>query len=354
MVKPSKPVPFGSNTKRFGKNTGHPNLDPSGLYVQRPKGCDPCLYNPHTIDKIFELNQRIGKRTDPWKYKSELEDWSKHLGYRNQKILQQKKWLNSLLGPAWHYISEPFKYEAACTNVGFGRTPRFKLSKDNHPGPGTYNKSVIYKAPFGPYPIKQMFHRQTPCRFNDTTPKWSLAPNRYRIFDRDSIEEKSNKIVSIRGPYDLFTGPRDGTTIKNHFNTSLKCSATSWPPTFKGCFETYTKSHFGEMNKTNRNQPCRNRNVLIDLSMCIRNPEEPGPADINIDKPKVFKDNMYGFNSANDKPPGYQRIVVWPGVGRYNVKSISCGIVGNGHRHVFKSKQGRTIGAILPEPMNTF
>lgn len=61
-------------------------------------------------------------------------------------------------------------------------------------------------------------------RFKTPSQPWKIAPNRYSVRDRGSIAAKLAKVVSKRGPYDLFTGPRDETTIKNHFA----------PPAFKG------------------------------------------------------------------------------------------------------------------------
>lgn len=357
MVTFKNKCPFGTSVERFGKITVHPSLDPSGLYTIRPDGCDPCIYHPQSIHKIFEVNRYRKVDKDPWKYKSELEEWAKNLGYRNQKILDYRKWRQSVLGPAWHEIEEPplggSRYEAACKNVGFGRTPRSRPSKNRTPGPGTYYNAVPFKAPYGPHSTRPTFDREEPCRFKNECPKWSLAPDRYTIIDKECIEQKSKKLVSLRGPYDLFTGGRDG-TVKNHFNTSLRCSAATWPLALKGSFETYKKTRLGVMNKTGRNLPYRGRNALVDISMCARNPQEPGATAYNIDKPKVFKKNKRGFNSSYDKPPGYKRVVVWPGVGRYNPKQHSCGIIGQGHRHVFSSKEGRTIGAIIPQPMNSF
>ncbi|XP_013189089.1 ciliary microtubule-associated protein 2-like [Amyelois transitella] len=347
------PAPFGASVKRFGKITVHPNLDPSGLYTIRPPACDPCRYHPKPMHKIFEVNKNRKSEKDPWRYKIELEEWAQNLGYRNQKILSQRHWQLSLLGPAWHTVPDEIKYEPACKNVGFGRTPRTRPSKLRYPGPGTYYRAVPFKAPYGPHSLRPTFEREEPCRFKDTCPRWSLAPNRYNIIDKESIEQKPKKLVSRRGPYDLFTGRRDG-TVKNHFNTSLKVSAATWPLALKGSFDTYKKSHFGSMNKTDRSKPYRGRNALVDISMCVKRPDEPGPAHLNIDKPKVFKQYKHGFNSSYDKGPGYQRVVVWPGVGRYNVKTLTCGIMGQGHKHVFLSKLGRTIGAVIPEPMNSF
>ncbi|XP_050361456.1 uncharacterized protein LOC126780792 [Nymphalis io] len=347
-------APFDSSVKRFGKITVHPGLDPSGLYTTRPNGCDPCLYNPKPISKIFPIKRNRISSKDPWRYKAELEDWARNLGYRNQKVLQQRKWFGTILGPAWHEVSYGKKYEAACKNLSFGRTPRHKITKNDIPGPGTYYKTVPFKAPYGSHSVRPSFEREEPCRFKDTSPKWSLAPDRYRVIDKECIEMKSKKVVSLRGPYDLFTGKRDESTIKNHFANSLRSFATTWPLALGTTLIKYKRSHFGTMNKTNRSLPHRGRNTLVDISMCIRKAEDPGPAHYNINKVKQFKQNKRGFNSSYDKPPGYKRVVVWPGVGRYTIKNIDCGIVGKGHPHVFLSKQERTIGAILPQPMNSF
>ncbi|KAF9817117.1 hypothetical protein SFRURICE_013905 [Spodoptera frugiperda] len=354
VTKSKKKIGFNSTCERFGRVTGHPNLDPSGLYATRPDGCDPCLYSPIPIHLLCEATHKHKIDKDPWRYKNELEEWAKNLGYRNQKILEQRQWTRSLLGPAWHEVNEVPKYEPACKNVGFGRTPRFKpMLRHAVPDPGAYYKSVPFKAPYGPHSSRPTFEREEPCRFKDTTPKWCLASNRYTIIDKDSIDQKSKKVISIRGPYDLFTGKRDESTIKNHFNTSLKCSAASWPIALKGSLEKYKTSHFGKLNKTNRSKPYRGRNILIDLAMCPRRPQDPGPTRYITTPPYTFKQYRHGFNSSYDRPPGYKKVVVWPGVGRYKF-STQRSIAGNGHKHVFLSKIERTIGAVIIPPMNTF
>ncbi|CAH0577924.1 unnamed protein product [Chrysodeixis includens] len=353
MVMPNgNPVAFNSSAKRFGKMTVHPNLDPNGFYITRPDGCDPCLYSPNPIQNICGLTLRKKIDKDPWRYKNELEEWAKNLGYRNEKVLEQRLWQRSLLGPAWHEVKDPYKYEPAVQNVGFSRTTRTLPSRNYVPGPGTYYKAVPFKAPYGPHSTRPTFEREDLCRFMDTSPKWSLAPNRYSILDKDSVEQKSNKIVSLRGPYDLFTGKRSDCT-KNHFNTSMKCSAATWPIALKGSLEKYKKSHYGKMNKTSRSTPHRGRSALVDLSMCIRKPNEPGPTRYRVYKPYTFEQLKAPFNSSYDKPPGYIKVVVWPGVGRYGVAG-QTEVPGKGHRHVFLSKLGRSIGADIPQPMNSF
>lgn len=337
---------FGTSVPRFGKITVHPNLDYSGLYTVREPGCDPCLYHPIPIHEVYRINKHRTDAKDVWRYKAEMEDWSKNLGYRNQAILRQRRRMAAQGGPAWCTLNEPASYQPACNNVNFGRAPRFRCSKSFVPPPGTYYQAVPFKAPYGPHSVLPSFEWQQPCRFKDTVPRWSLAPDRYKIVDKESIEMKSKKVVSLRGPYDLFTGKRD--------KSFKKCSAATWPIALPGSFEKFKKTRLGVMNKTGREKSYRGRNALVDIAMVQRSPKEPGPADQDIVKPRVFKQNLYGFNSSYDRPPGYKRVVVWPGVGRYKDQVVSCGILGQGHKHVFLSKEPRTIGSILPEPMNSF
>lgn len=61
-------------------------------------------------------------------------------------------------------------------------------------------------------------------RFRRPSRSWEMAPNRYDPIDRGTIQTLLNKVVSKRGPYDLFTGPRDNTTIKNHFAPPERCT----------------------------------------------------------------------------------------------------------------------------------
>lgn len=55
-------------------------------------------------------------------------------------------------------------------------------------------------------------------RFKDTEPAFRKPPNIYNVPDPNSLEALMKRVVSIKGPYNLFTGKRDGTSIKNHFS----------------------------------------------------------------------------------------------------------------------------------------
>ncbi|KAI5640368.1 hypothetical protein NE865_07293 [Phthorimaea operculella] len=345
----TKRVGFGSSVPRFQKPVVHPCLDPQGLQVDKPLGCDPALYHPQSIQEVYK-KLHVTKK-DPWRYKVELTDWCQNLGYKNQKILERRRWFATLLGPAWTFVPEPTKCEAACKNVGFGRVSRFKPSRNAVPGPGTYFREQ-YKAPYGPHSTRPTFDREPPCRFLDSNIR-SLAPNRYNIVDKEDIEHKPMKGFSTRGPYDLFTGKRDGSTIRNHFGRSQIVYSKSWPLKFPGCLESLKKKHTGEWNKTGRDHPPRNRVALADLAMIPRRPSDPSPVTYFQHQEIEYPQLKHGFNSSYDQPPGYVKMRVWPGVGRYTLAKKKA-VPGKGHRHVFISKVQRTIGAVIPAPMNTF
>lgn len=130
-------------------------------------------------------------------------------------------------------------------NASFGTQKRFPtILRDHFPPPGNtqnLNKSIIYQMYFSGTYFRDIFMKDAKThkhftklpefewdgfadRLKGTSPEWRQAPNRYNPKDVGSISALLEKTVSKRGPYDCFTGPRDGTTIKNHFA----------PPSFKG------------------------------------------------------------------------------------------------------------------------
>lgn len=160
-----------------------------------------------------------------WDKQKKSEEFSNNLGFRNAHVLKTRRFLKSLGGPGTYDISEEvFARKSSNRGVdsGFGKQPKFYSTiKSFQPPPGTYGKdistqSIVTHKQLTPIPMFEWDGFLS--RFKDTTKPWSLAPNRYDANDRGSIEELLQKVVSRRGPYDLFTGPRDNSTIKNHFS----------------------------------------------------------------------------------------------------------------------------------------
>lgn len=94
--------------------------------------------------------------------------------------------------------------------------------------------------------------------------------------------------------------------------------------------------------------------ALKDINMCYKNPKDPGPGHYDPSSPRKPRNKMsYPFDSnIENVRPNLQNIDN-PGPGRYQIKEVKR-IKGNGWTWIFKSKEPRTIIAIIPKPYNDF
>lgn len=341
--KPAKHVAFGVGSKKLGRMTIHPRLDEQGLFTARDLGCDPALYSPKPIYKIYPIRKNRPTTKDVWRYKVELEEWSQNLGYRNPQILAERRFRRSVLGPLWYEVKQPQGYEPACRNMGFSRCKRPDPFQSNpYPGPGNYK---IDKPKKLSHSILQSFDQTLRCRFADFRKPWSLAPNRYKYDDPNDVANLSKKVVSLKGPYQLFSGKRG-------LPFSIQCQSASWPISFKDSFNRFEKSHYGEMNKTGRDRPYAGR--MRYTRVTVVDPDEPGPAHYNLAPPRQFKASTQPFNSGDMRPRSYKRVELRPGVGTYDTKTVDCGVKGQGWKSSFISKVERSVGGLIIKPYNTF
>lgn len=339
---PGKHVAFGVGAKKLGRMTVHPRLDEQGLFTARDIGCDPALYTPKPIYKIYPITKKRPDTKDGWRYKVELEEWSQNLGYRNARILAERSFRKTLLGPLWYDVKEPAGYEPACTNLGFTRCKRPPIHRANsYPGPGNYKIDQPKKMS---YSILQSFDQNLWCRFSDFKKPWSLAPSRYIINDPNDVANLSKKVVSLKGPYQLFSGERG---LKMNM-----CSAASWPISFKDDFNRFGNSNYGKFNKTGRDRPYAGR--MRYTKVTVVDPNAPGPAHYNLALLTEFQPSKQPFNSGDMRPRSYKRVMLCPGVGSYNTEFEGCGIKGQGWRSAFISKVERSIGGNIIKPYNTF
>lgn len=155
------------------------------------------------------------------------------MGFRNPDVLCKRVFERSLGGPGTY---ELFDYKdkkdvSIFKNVGFGTGERFHSAIRDEtlpPGYKIYSLSSIWKLTvLGCHDIKTLRTKFTKIptfewdglatRFKISEPPYRKAPNRYNLPPTCITD----KVVSKRGPYDTFTGPRDQTTIKNHFAPPL-------------------------------------------------------------------------------------------------------------------------------------
>ncbi|KAG5887083.1 hypothetical protein JTB14_018253 [Gonioctena quinquepunctata] len=321
-------APFGTATRRFSKIGFHPELDVSGAMKRQITKAGPGTYNP----KYPECKSKKGIC---WKTKVETELFSKFLDYRNANILYERELYKTLRGPGTHEIGDNLDIHLSdLGNNGFGTGERFKVHDiDNIPPPNTYfrnlkNISSMTRKQFSNVPTFEW------DGFSDrfkAPPTRTLAPNRYHPRDKKGMDAITQKVVSLRGPYDLFTGSRDS-PMKNHFGKSVHKVREYFfvdKSTVEILLQHPSKSKTGKFLKGARfTKKPTVRHMLNDISMCYRNPDDPGPAHYDLSalaSIQAKKSSLNAFNTSKDtnaRPP--LNWSVFPGPGRYTPKAPRC------------------------------
>ncbi|KRT79409.1 hypothetical protein AMK59_8469 [Oryctes borbonicus] len=361
MTKFATHAPFGVQTKRFAPIGYHPKLDSTGLLRAHKTKLSPCDYYPKEYECQYK---KVNKAVSVWKRKADCEQFAENLGFRNHALLEQRKYYKAVGGPGSYDISEDIykkKSHSVRKDVNFGNEVKFFHISDYTPAPGTYTGNILNSCL-----IKRQLTSKPPFewdgfvdRFKTPSKSWSKPPNLYNPKDVGSIEALLNRVVSKKGPYNLFTGPRDSTTIKNHFAPPKRCTPDkyyTWPNGLDYLLHHPSKRRCGSYLKDARFRKKPTVRMLIDdLATCYRNPHDPSPAtyDTKFDSITKLEPTMHPFN---DSVPIVRKGVKWtitPGPGRYNVSLPKCKKV-KAQSWVFKSKTGRTeykptIYSLFPE-----
>nr|XP_022910462.1 lymphocyte expansion molecule-like [Onthophagus taurus] len=282
-------APFGVQTKRFAAIGFHPGLDPTGSLSAYKQKLAPCDYNPV---KTKECAYKTGKM---WERMVNSEEFSKNLGFRNAKVLEYRTFMKSMGGPGTYEIPEEiFKKQpsSALENKSFGDQPRFRsLIQNNNPPPATYFRdfsktSTITKKSFITIPSFEWDGFRD--RFRGLNFSFRQPPNRYRINDPNSMENRLKQVSKKKLPYCLFSGQRDSTSIKNHFAPAINCSPDKIYDWQSGMGLSYllnhpSKSRTGKFFKADRvpKKPII-KNMQDDLATCYKDPTFPGPPHYTI------------------------------------------------------------------------
>ncbi|KAJ8950772.1 hypothetical protein NQ318_011265, partial [Aromia moschata] len=324
--------PFGVATKRFAKVGFHPELDVSGSMKREITKAAPGTYNP-------EFPKCSSKRGMSWKRKVESEIYSKYLGFRNANILAERAFLKRLRGPGTNDLNEDYykrQSSSVLKNTGFGTGDRFKyLERDETLlSPNVYFRkleqtSTVNKCQFSN--IQSFEWDGFMDRFKSRAPSYTLAPNRYRVNDGKDVRNIVDKTVSLRGPYDLFTGPRDGSTIKNHFSPATMVVPEYGfvkPSDVDILLKHPSKKRCGRFLKGQRvpKKPTV-RSMLNDLCLCYRDPNEPGPAHYDFAHTYAIQSkekNLYPFNTSVVNARPLEDWKISPGPGRYTPGKPKC------------------------------
>ncbi|XP_050536209.1 uncharacterized protein LOC126902681 [Daktulosphaira vitifoliae] len=211
---------------------------------------------------------------------------------------------------------------------------RFKNnSKNDKMGPGlyTYYDSSLNKSCGLKRGLFSKLSRESEKNIND----WKIPPNVYDLRNH-TIKHFVERKISARGPYDIFTGPRDDSTIIGHMNDNLKrfsfVTSNYWPPAAPKLMDHYRKTFVGKFHELPAFK--FSRKVIFEPSTHYYNLRR------DLCSSKV---NKYPFN--NTEPRYKNSKEIRPEPFDYHIQSKL--LKENGHTNVFKSKT--PIGFLVPK-----
>ncbi|GJQ79932.1 hypothetical protein Trydic_g18376 [Trypoxylus dichotomus] len=196
----------------------------------------------------------------------------------------------------------------------FTTSKRTPITRHDGPAPGAhfpdiFKDSSVIKKSFSKTPTFEWggFRNRLKCKLDES---WKPSCTLYNVDKINCLDDILKKRVSIKGPYNLFTGPRDETTIKNHFASKIAPRALDrfYTPTTAGLdylLHHHSKKQCGVIYK----EPHIHWRYLRRKAKV----ETPGPATYNITSHMIklpppakapFNIQAYRHDYADTDAPG--------------------------------------------------
>lgn len=367
-------APFGTQTARFDVSGVHPKSKYPGTFTEIP-------YDKKSID---ELNRRLA----PGSYKVDVGGFNKktvderasgpgwarayevermaalpHLLHKDQWEL--KRLLQRKLAPGSYDIKDflqvseekPRSIRGVCQT----RDQRFKenVAANETPGPGTYGKGGI---PHSAVEEKAKKSTSTVGMLDagSSTPRnlpsvgSELGPGTYNF--KSFTQEAVEKVTSLRGPYDLFSGDRNKPINDGYLAAPKLADLGPGQYELKSFVDDWKTEHRvrqGKFGKVEQHPRKGTERILCStLSQCPKEEGTPGPGTYEpkqLSKPETK--NSPGFLSTaqrNDRVSQrfFTRNFNPVGAGRYDVQKWEECQHKNGHGSVFQSKTGK-LNAVM-------
>lgn len=371
-----KGAPFGTQTARFDVAGIHPQSKTPGTITQVPylkhkqqnkyqkwTGLSPGCYNIDVRDSFNKKVVKLKSSGPGWERQYKVAQLAKmpHLLHRLEAKRRQER--TRRLGPGTYnhtdFVGKNNKKIRSLRGICDTRAKRFVTKDEEVPGPGTYGLGGVPSAAMerryaqssstiGMLDSGKTVSREVPLVGCE------LAPTRYN--KTTFTEEILNKVVSRRGPYDLFTGSRSKPIITGHLAV-IPASSTLGPgsqeiPSFCDEWNTEHKQSVGKFSKLHveathaHSKTAGERIYCCTLSQCPRQTKEPAPGTYS---PKVFSINVIdptsGAPAFGTSASRYRQEIqsVNVGAGRYNITTTgSCtSKKTNPSKSVFKSTTQR-------------
>ncbi|KAG5275673.1 hypothetical protein AALO_G00123270 [Alosa alosa] len=224
-----KGAPFGTQAARFDVSAVHPANKRVGTYTEIPyckkmtseseRNLGPGTYNPDISDFGPRAIQERTKGPG-WRRALEMARQAQMPGLLYREAWDNKHLLKAKVGPGTYkttdFIEELNKKPGSIRGVCDSREERFPETRCWTPGPGTY--AIGAKAEKR---VKSAGTRPSIVfgsgieRFTEGEVEVGLSPGTYDM--KGSIDLVLNSSTGKRGPYDLFTGPRNKPICSGYF-----------------------------------------------------------------------------------------------------------------------------------------
>lgn len=368
-MKKFKGAPFGTQTSRFNVSGIHPQSKPPGTFTQVPyckkslswAGLAPGCYDINVRDAFNDKVVKLRAEGPGWERQYRVAKLAKmpHLLHRGEaKAAEERK---RRLGPGSYehtdFCKKMEQKPSSTRGICQTKAKRFVNKEENFPGPGTYGEGGI--------PSAAAENRQNKSAstigmldsggLNDRSigrVGCELPPTQYN--KKTFIDLICNKVVSKRGPYDLFSGSRSKGVSTGHYavnpasttlgpgSYNIDSFVQNWNSEHKRKHGIFSKMH---VEISGLNCTAGERIYCKTLSQCPRAKEEPGPGQ--------YSPRVYSINVAKNKPnaPAFgtsanryrmERTSNNVGAGRYNIAGNAVKKT-NGTKCVFKSSTDRFV-----------
>ncbi|XP_067125490.1 ciliary microtubule-associated protein 2-like [Centruroides vittatus] len=302
-------APFGIQSKRFNDLRVHPRL--------RLKNINKSNLGPGSYE-VTENKEKTFHSS--WTKALEDEDFSRlPQVFRKDWYLYMKDEPNRR-GPG-KYLRHDAGYKLKSSSIYgpytiFGKRFEGPNTFEN-PGPGAYGNpyEAIENANLKrSMKTKGIMSSETIVKRGEKISKDFKGPGLYEI--KSFTNEVLNKLVSVRGPYDLFSGKRDDSSLYGCQMKPSKCALNLSPGVYRyeyflDKWDDVYRRHNGKFAKAPRF--IHKKEVL------------PGPGHYNVKFPKVKEDILRGdkkipFLFTAIRPTLFNRMPTRSGPGSYEIK----------------------------------
>ncbi|XP_062509162.1 ciliary microtubule-associated protein 2-like [Corticium candelabrum] len=318
-----KGAPFGTQTARFDVSGVHPQSKMPGTFTQTPYDKKAMSeYNTRLGPGIYEVangsfDERavVGRADGPgWRRQYEMMRYAQipHLRYKEQ--WEKNKRLECELGPGRYNIrhfsdetcSKPSSKHGVCETTGPRIAPTNKFH-DQLPGPGSYGEggipsSVVEKKARRSAGVRGMLSSGDVNDRSIPTVGCSLTPGQYNI--RSFAENLIQKVTSLRGPYELFSGDRNKPVMTGHLSIRTSHNIGPGQYVYSLADEMEDRQHIkhGRFSSLAQYPELPTERIYCStLSQWPRCPEDPGPCCYNPPQVSGIRCHSPPFNSSEDR-----------------------------------------------------